>query len=251
MMKTSDRLGEMYADYYDDPRVLQKREITARQTAQHIASMLPAPPYGSLLDVGAGEGSVLEELSRRNFTDELHAVEISESGVETIRSKGIPRLRSVGRFDGYRIDVAPGTYDLGTAVHVLEHVEHERAFIEEVTRVCDLVYIEVPLELTARVRRAIRKSGPYGHINFYNLATFENLLRTAGAEVLDIQVFAHSREYEVHVSGQRSGPLKYALRSNLLRLSPLVATQAMMYLAGAVCRRADAAAAEGRRDAAG
>ena len=35
----------------------------------------------------------------------------------------------------YRIDAADNAYDFGTAIHVLEHVEHERAFLTEITRV--------------------------------------------------------------------------------------------------------------------
>lgn len=237
-MKVSDKLGDLYGDYYDlGGSLAQKRKVTARQTIGHIKTLLPDPPYGRLLDIGAGEGSVLEELDIAAFAEELHAVEISLSGIETIKRRNIPRVKSVSQFDGYKIDVPDKTYDLGTAIHVLEHVEHERAFIEEITRACEIVYIEVPLELTARVDRSIELSGPFGHINFYNPSTLRNLLKTCNVEILAFQVFPHSRAYETHVAGNFVGNIKYGLRSSLLAFIPGAATFAMSYLAGAVCRR--------------
>lgn len=237
-MKVSDKLGDLYGDYYDlGGGLAQKRAVAARQTIGHIKAVLPNPPYGKLLDVGAGEGSVLAELDSTAFAKDLYAVDISQSGVDTIKRRCIPSLRSVRQFDGYKIDAPDKAYDIGTAIHVLEHVEHERAFIEEITRTCNLVYIEVPLEMTARVSRSIEISGPYGHINFYNPATFKNLLETCNVEIVAFQVFSNSKAYETHVSGNLAGSIKYALRSTLLSVAPSVATFLMTYLAGAVCRR--------------
>ena len=237
-MKISDKLGDLYGDYYDlGGGVAQKRAVAARQTIEHIKTVLPKPPYGKLLDVGAGEGAVLAELDAAAFAKELYAVEISQSGVEAIKRRCIRSLRSVRQFDGYKIDAPDKAYDIGTAIHVLEHVEHERAFIEEITRTCNLVYIEVPLEMTARVNRSIEISGPYGHINFYNPVTFRNLLKTCNVEILAFQVFSNSKAYETHVSGNLVGGIKYALRSTLLSVAPSIATSVMTYLAGAVCRR--------------
>lgn len=237
-MKVSDKLGDLYGNYYDlSGEVANKRAIAARQTIEHIKAVLPKPPYGKLLDIGAGEGAVLAELDSASFAQELHAVEISQSGVEAIKRRSIPRLRSVRQFEGYKIDAPDKAYDLGTAIHVLEHVEHERAFIEEITRACNLVYIEVPLEMTARVDRSIEISGPYGHINFYSPATFKNLLKTSNVEILEFRIFSNSKAYETHVSGNFVGGVKYALRSAFLSVAPAVATFAMTYLAGAVCRR--------------
>lgn len=236
-MKVSDKLGDLYGDYYDlGGGVAQKRAVAARQTIAHIKAMLPESPYENLLDVGAGEGSVLAELDRASFAKDLYAVEISQSGIEIIKQRCIPSLRSVRQFNGYKIEAPDKAYDVGTAIHVLEHVEHERAFIEEITRACNLVYIEVPLEMTARVSRSIELSGPYGHINFYSPVTFRNLLRTCTFKILSFQVFSNSKAYETHVSGNLAGSIKYGLRSTLLSVAPSLATFAMTYLAGAVCR---------------
>lgn len=237
-MHLSDKLGGLYDGYYEsNPALLQKRAIAARQTASHFATMLPDTPYESLLDVGAGEGSVLAQLSGNNVAKELHGVEISDSGVATILSRHIPNVASVQKFNGYKIAASSNAYKVGTAVHVLEHVEHERAFIEEICRVCELVYIEVPLELTARIDHAIKIGKAFGHINFYNISTFRNLLNTSGVEIINIKVFPNSREYETHLSGAFLGTAKYFLRSSLLNIAPVLASYAMTYLAGALIRR--------------
>ena len=239
-VKVSNKLLDEYAGYYGKEGLSSKRALAAAQTVEHIRSLFPAQ-VDSLLDVGAGEGAVLNELDRTGFAQELHAVEISASGLAAIEKRAIPRLRSMRQFDGYRIDAADNAYDFGTAIHVLEHVEHERAFLTEITRVCRTVYIEVPLEMTLRVEKSIRASGPYGHINFYNPATFRNLIETSGLEILGFRVFANSLAYERHVSGRLTGTAKHAIRHGLLSILPGHAPHLMTYLAGAICRHKDAA----------
>ncbi len=240
-MKVSDKLDSMYGDYYADGKVAAKRRIAARQTVSHLLELTPSAsrPYPSLLDVGAGDGAVLAELQAAQVATDLHAVEISESGCGAIVARNLDGLRSVRRFDGYRIEAADGAYALGVAVHVLEHVEHERAFLAELGRVSKEIYIEVPLELTARPEHAMRVGAPYGHINFYNPATFRNLLRSSNLEVVRLKVYPNSRDYEVLVGGRLRGGIKHLLRSGLLKGAPALAPYAMAYVAGAYCRRAE------------
>lgn len=235
-MKVSEKLGNLYRDYYTDA-VAAKRAIAARQTVAHLSELVPNHRYKSLVDIGAGEGAVLAELEKLGIAEELYALEISESGVEAIRSRALPTLRAVDQFDGYRMPDRSERFAVGVAAHVLEHVEHERAFIRAIVEAVELVYIEVPLELTWDVERSIRLSGPYGHINFYTPETFRNLLKTSGVEILAFRVFPNSLEYERYVSGKVAGSIKYLLRVGLLRFLPTLAPRRMTYLAGAVCRR--------------
>lgn len=234
-MKISDKLVNEYGDYYLNQKVLEKRQVTARQTVNHIRSILSHRSCDSILDVGAGDGSVLQELDRTRLANHLHAVEISDSGYECIINKKINSLRSVEKFDGYNIKSKDKAYDLAIAIHVLEHVEHERMFLQEISRVSKVVYIEVPLELTINVKRSIKLSGEYGHINFYTPRTFENLLTTSGLQVIDFKVFANSIEYEVYVSGKFFGGMKNFLRRTLLWIMPSYAPFMMTYMAGAIC----------------
>src|SRR5947207_12994992 len=92
-MRISDKLGDMYGNYYElDGRVALKRAVAARQTVRHITALLPDAPYKSLLDIGAGEGAVLAELHKIGFAQELHALEISESGIEIIKMRNLSSI---------------------------------------------------------------------------------------------------------------------------------------------------------------
>ncbi len=235
-MKVNDKLGAMYDGYYGDLATANKRRIAAKQTVNHLRTMLSEHRFRRVIDVGAGEGAVLAMLDNGEFADELHAVDISASGVDAIRRRGLTHLRSATVFDGYNIPGSDDYYDLGMAIHVLEHVEHERAFLAELTRKCRWVYVEVPLELTLRVN--ISTSARYGHINLYTPKSFRNLLQTSELDVLSFQVFPNSLEYEMLLGGRVGGTIKHALRSTFLEIAPHLATFAMTYLAAAVVRRA-------------
>lgn len=234
-MSSSTEILDMYADYYSDGSVAEKRAIAARQTVRHIRQLVGPQTFGSVIDIGAGEGAVISELNTRKFANSFSAVEISQSGIDSIKRRNIPAISSVDQFDGYSIPHPDKRFDLALAVHVLEHVEHERMFLYEAKRVSQKLYIEVPLELTANLDKSIRESGPYGHINFYTPGSFENLLKTCGFKVDALQVFAHDIEYEQHLAGKPKGWMKYQIRQNFLRVAPKMAVRNMVYMAGALC----------------
>jgi SAM-dependent methyltransferase len=232
----ADNIIDIYDDYYADGKVAAKREIASIQSVGHIEALIAGETFDKILDIGAGEGAVLDKLTKKGLGNVLGAVEISTSGVEAIKSRNIPNLRSLNIFDGYSIPHADKSFDLGLAIHVVEHVEHERLFLREASRVCKKLYIEVPLEHTRNLTKAIRMSGPYGHINFYTAQTFDNLLKTSGLEVERMRVFSHDLAYEQYLAGKSKGWVKYKIRTELLRLAPKTAVRSLAYMAGALCR---------------
>ncbi|RUU27526.1 class I SAM-dependent methyltransferase [Mesorhizobium sp. M6A.T.Ce.TU.016.01.1.1] len=225
----------IYDDYYADGKVAAKREIASQQSVGHIEAILQGKTFEKILDIGAGEGAVLDKLNKRNLAKTLGAVEISTSGIEAIKARKIPSLKSLDVFDGYHIPHSDKSFDLGLAIHVVEHVEHERLFLAEAARVCKKLYIEVPLEHTRRLDRAIRMSGPSGHINFYTTLSFENLLKTSGLAVERLKVFPHDLAYEQHLAGRTKGWLKYKVRTEFLKIAPKAAMRSVAYMAGALC----------------
>ena len=229
---------DLYSNYYSssgtDPTLI-KRSISACQTADGIAESIGAWKPERLLDVGAGDGNVMVQLNARETAKELFAVEISPSGVESIKSKKLSRLREAQLFDGYRIPYPDKYFDLAIAAHVLEHVEHERMFLREVSRVSRRAYIEVPLEHGIRIQRSIDAGKRFGHINFYTKPTFLNVLGTAGMRVISSRVVASSLQYEQHLSGRRKGWIKNFLRESALSASPTLAPWFLVYNAFAYC----------------
>jgi SAM-dependent methyltransferase len=232
----SASLNTMYENYYEnDPQTLAKRELTALEVWQHIRQVYNLPHVHRLLDVGAGEGSLLKCLSEAQFADELYGVEISESGLNAIRSRNIANLVEVLGFDGYKIPYPDKFFTVAIASHVLEHVEHERLFLAELKRVAEHVLIEIPLEHTYKVHQAIQIGHKYGHINFYTLATFTNLLKTSGLQVKNCQVVTLSSAFESFFYGKFRGILKSFVRQILLKISPQLATTLMVYFCIAYC----------------
>jgi len=159
------------------------RMLGAKYKAQHIIDVCKGYTFNKVLEVGAGDGSILKLLSEKNFAAEYNAVEISESGVEHIKARAIPNLQSVQLFDGYQLPFADDSFDLIILSHVLEHVEHERLLLREIKRVAKMCVIEVPRDYKAEIDKRIPHFLAYGHINVYTPTLLRYLLHTEGFEV--------------------------------------------------------------------
>lgn len=227
---------DLYSNYYSESQDLQrKREISAEQTVDCMREALSGKSFHKLLDVGAGDGNVLMQLSKQKFVDELYAVEISESGVAAIKAKALPQLRDVQLFDGYKIPYPDKFFDLAIAVHVLEHVEHERLFLQELNRVARHLYIEVPLEHGLRIQRSISNGKKFGHINFYTIDALRGLLESSGLKVMGSKVVPSSLKYEQNLSGRATGLLKHVIRKSALAAAPGIAPWFIIYNGYAYC----------------
>lgn len=217
IISVSSELTEFYSDWYSDsksPWETKKRSIAAVDSVSHIKQLAGAK-LGHIVDVGAGGGVVLQQLSKENMFESATALEISPSGCAAIASRQITGVNRIEQFDGYNTSCKTKEFDTAICIHVIEHVEHERQFIRELSRIAKRVFIEVPLEggLRSRVNRL------YGHINYYTPPYFLNLLETSGMKPLTWKVVASSRDYEAHLYGKVKGPLKYAIRRGILEIA--------------------------------
>jgi ubiquinone/menaquinone biosynthesis C-methylase UbiE len=235
----SNLVGEpyqaLYKNYYADGQVAEKRLLSARDALCHIKTFTGEEHFRRVVDVGAGEGSLLQLLDASSMADQLYALEISESGQHAVLDRRLASLVECKSFDGYTIPYPDQFFDLAISIHVMEHVEHERLMLRELRRVARRIVIEVPLEDGLRVERSIAISGPYGHINFYSPPTFLNLLRTTGFRVLGSRVFTSSLAYEQYCAGRVRGFLKHLIRSKALAASDRVAPLLMTYVMAAYC----------------
>jgi SAM-dependent methyltransferase len=233
-MSQSPELHTFYQNYHGDAGS-SKTKISAQETVDQIVSLNNDFPLGSVLDVGAGDGAVLAELEHRGLGEDLHAVEISGSGIERIKRRGLKHLKTIQSFDGYTLPFADNSFDTALLIHVLEHVEHERLLLKEISRVARRCYIEVPLEHTMWLRRSISVGKTFGHINYYSAGTFANVLDTAGLRPIALATFTHSRKYEQLLSGKIVGALKRAIRNTTLEIAPALAGQMFVYVGAAIC----------------
>jgi ubiquinone/menaquinone biosynthesis C-methylase UbiE len=176
---TSGNIKEAYDEFYQQHDEAW-RMLGAKYKAEHIMEVCQRHSFKTVLEVGAGDGSILKLLADQNFAPEYHAVEISESGVGHILSRAINNMMSVQLFDGYHLPFEDNTFDLVILSHVLEHVEHERLLLRELKRVAGHFVIEVPLDYKTGVDRRIKHFLAYGHINVYTPTSLRYLLSTEG-----------------------------------------------------------------------
>jgi hypothetical protein len=243
-MSTDDLLGRAFKARYDEyyggsEQLSKKRALAASDSYAHMRSVMGADSFETLIDVGAGEGSLLACIDAAPTQAKLYAVEISESGVAAIKKRGLGSLVEVKIFDGYRIPYPDKAFDVATAIHVLEHVEHERLFLAELKRIARRVVVEVPLENGFRIARSIELSSKYGHINYYTPEVFLNILRTSGLKILATKVTASSLRYEEFLSGPVVGLVKNTLRRAALSVAPRLAVWSFAYLLTAYCEAED------------
>lgn len=160
------------------------RMLGAKYKAQNIADVCKGKAFVKVLEVGAGDGSILYYLDQQKFAKELYAIEISESGVKQIKSRNLKSIKEVQIFDGYQIPYADQEFDLVILAHVLEHVEYERQLLRELKRVAKFQVIEVPRDYRFGVDQRIQHFLAYGHINVYTPSSLRYLLRSEGFKIL-------------------------------------------------------------------
>lgn len=183
MANQTNQVVDAYKDFYAG-KDTEWRMLGAKYKARNIIEVSGEIRPRKVLEVGAGDGSILHFLNEANFAPELYAIEISDSGIEVIKERGLRNLKEVFKFDGYTIPYADNTFDLVILAHVLEHVEHERMLLRELKRVAKYVLVEVPLDYRFGVDKRMKHFLDYGHINMYTPTLLRFLLQSEGLEVL-------------------------------------------------------------------
>jgi ubiquinone/menaquinone biosynthesis C-methylase UbiE len=233
-MKISDQLSSNYEDYYEEGDS-EWRRLSALGKADNIVSLCTSLNGRSVLEIGAGEGSVLKRLSELNFGEELYALEISPSGVEAIKRKGISRLVECRIFDGYHIPYGDDRFDIAILSHVVEHVEHPRILLYEASRVAKYLFVEVPLEDTIRSKHDF-VFDKVGHINFYSPKTIRRLVQSCNLRVLNQIAASPSKAACVFRRGYW-GLINYHVKQALIKLVPSLATAFLTYHGALVCEK--------------
>ncbi len=178
----NQNLQEAYKDQYSSESAIW-RGLGAKQKFQNIIEITKGKTFKKVLEVGAGDGSILKLLSDNKFAEELHAVEISESGITQINEKNIELLKSSQLFDGYKLPFEDKSFDLVILSHVLEHVEHERILLREIHRVAKNLVIEVPKDYRFGAEHKLAHFLSYGHINLYTPTSLKFLLMTENFKI--------------------------------------------------------------------
>src|SRR5258708_2020928 len=101
-INSSENLKTAYDSFYENNDETW-RMLGAKYKVAHIIEVCKGYTFNKVLEVGAGDGSILKLLADKHFAPEYYAVELSASGVERIRERNIPQVMSVLEFDGYHL----------------------------------------------------------------------------------------------------------------------------------------------------
>ena len=191
-----------YLDYYNGFYREISRLDAAGNHFSKIENLLPALRDGAtVLDIGAGHGSVSEELVKRGFI--VHALEANVEAIDVLKSKGfVAHLYDISQ------PIALGeTFDLILLLDVLEHVfEPVKLLAEAAANLADdgRVIVTVPLYFDLFDRLRILRTGKvvsydnlcygkqiyakfrsynYDHIRFFRPADIGEIAQLAGLRI--------------------------------------------------------------------
>jgi len=227
----SARIREIYDSTYQGESAW--RSLGAIGKVRNIVDLCSSIPHDKILEIGSGEGAILQRLSDLNFGKDLYSIEISESAVATIQRRNVRNLRDCRLFDGYHTSYRDGQFDVAVMSHVLEHAEYPRILLCEAARVANYLFIEIPLEDTIRLKPDFVLDS-VGHINFYSWKTIRRLVQTCNLQILSQKVTNPSRAMYKYHSG-RTGILKYTVKELLLRTSQRLAAGLFTYHCAILC----------------
>lgn len=226
MTKISTHLSELYQDYFEtNPADDQERAFAAAESVAAVVK-LGGRDLGNVIDVGAGDGVVSAEIDMRRLASSIVAAEISPSGIKKIKARSFSTPVTVSQIDGYHLPFANGQFDTAVCAHVIEHVEHERTFLREISRVANELYLIAPLEGCLRGQIDRRR----GHINYYSPLSLTNLVETSDFAIVGQMIFAASAERERIISGRIFGTFKNTVRRSVSTLAGGLAPHLMAHV---------------------
>jgi len=230
-IKVSDELSKLYNNSYKQKS--KSREINAIGKVNNIIKLSKEIQHSSVLEIGCGEGAILEQLSDNFFADAYYGVEISQSGVNITNSRNIKNLVECKLFNGYSTNYSDKQFDLVILSHVLEHVEHPRLLINEANRIGRVIFIEVPLEDTIWLGYNY-SSTAVGHINFYTIKTIRLLIQTSNLNIIKTKLSNQTLVAKKNSSGIK-GIFSYYVKQILIKINEKIASKLFIYHYGIIC----------------
>jgi ubiquinone/menaquinone biosynthesis C-methylase UbiE len=221
-------LFEIYQGAYVGGKDSEWLRLGALGKVDNIAKLASKYPHDSVLEIGAGNGEILQRLAEVGFGQKIYAAEISKSGIAAIGEKRIRNLEQAALFDGHKLPFEDQEFDLAIMSHVVEHLEHPRELLYEACRVARYVFVEVPLEIHLRTPRNFVLDTTTGHINFYTAKSIRWLLQSCNMSILDEMITCPSMAVHRFSRGAY-GMLMYWIKAPALRLLPWVAVSLFSY----------------------
>ena len=168
---------------YQHKNPLQRFLIKRFQQA--LYKLIASLNLTTMLDVGCGEGFLMDYLAKQNIQVKSIGVDINLDAI--MNGKDLFPAKEMINGSAYRLPVPSHSFDLVLCSEVLEHLDSPRDALIEIKRVmkCDCV-ITVPNEplfmITnfLRGKNVIRFGNHIEHIQHWNVTTFQKFLKENG-----------------------------------------------------------------------
>jgi len=176
--------GNTY-DKYGSSNPLVRRLVGAFQRS--LEELLDGAEPASLLDVGCGEGALVQRFAQRLGSRRVVGVDLREDSLQAGWSRHEAPNLEYRTLDGAELPFADGEFDLVSAIELLEHVPDPNLTLREMSRCAQRhVLVSVPREPLWRVLNMAR--GAYlsqlgntpGHLNHWSRRSFIQLLQGHG-----------------------------------------------------------------------
>lgn len=142
--------------------------------------------FGKVLDVGCGDGTILNELLKTDSVDRISGIDVSERAIK-IAKKKFPQIRNfIKQGSITKIPFPTGTFDVVICTQVIEHVLDTKKVMSEMRRVLKqggLLLICTPennyiknLLNVLLGRFENRHTGYEGHIRYYSKKSLSKVL---------------------------------------------------------------------------
>jgi len=169
---------------------LPSADPAERHRVRMVRRILGAVP-ASVLDVGCADGYLCHVLRDRVKVPKVMGVDVASAHVDRARDRfpGIPFFRG----DARHLPFPDASFELVTAVEVLEHLEDPAAALRELARVAARrVIVTVPFNEKPDQRlcpHCLRTFALDGHIQRFDRSRLETLAVEAGLAVTRVQVY--------------------------------------------------------------
>lgn len=147
------------------------------QLVSKLLEMIQLPSAGRLLDIGCGNGAFLRAFSSLQPNWRLEGQELSSRYAKEVKS-----IKNVTTMHNCSINELNGPYDLISAVHVLEHINQPRYFLEALATKMNsqgVLFLQVPNYLDNPFDLLIAD-----HCSHFTPLTLTRLMKSVGFEIL-------------------------------------------------------------------
>lgn len=173
---------DLYADLYRKDEVVPPAVAASLDAV--VRSMSPHRTHGKWLDIGFGQGALLDAAARGGW--QCHGTELSKVALEKGQARGFITATGTEAF-------AEGAFDVVSLVELVEHVEEPLQFLKEARRVLrkdGCLYVTTPNAWSLnRWSLGARWTvfGPPDHITIFTPPGLRRLFQRAGFEKVDLR----------------------------------------------------------------